>query len=212
MKRSSAVFGLALPLGLCVAANAPVLAGQKAPDAANLMLRSAIVRVAAATEFIKLTLPDGSEGRLQASQVIRIRRTIASESERGAKTRIDWIQPMLVRETPEAVVALVGPVLPTLGKLLLPDRSPIWFNVLAAEGPLPLPGDRLRDGILSGMALGNKLQFLASAPQQVHDEIAARGGRSLPVPAPFLTMPASEQRSAKSAIAPMEVWDADIRQ
>jgi hypothetical protein len=141
---------------------------------------------------------------LQANFVIRIRRTIASESEHGAKTRIDWIQTMLVQETPEAVVALVGAALPSLGKLLLPDRSPVWFNALSAEGPLHLPGDKLQDGILSGMALGNKLQYLASTAQEVHDEIAARGGSSLPVPA--------DRGAPRAATAPIEVWDSEVRQ
>ena len=208
MKRSSAIFGLLLPFGLSVAAHSPAVAGQKAPHAASILVRSAIVRIAAPHQFIKLTLPDGSEGRLEPSQVIRIRRALTSESDRGAKTRIDWIQPMLVRETPEAVVALVAPVLPTLGRLLMPDRSPIWFNALAAEGPLPLTSDNLQGSVLSGMSLGNKLQLLASEPQQVFDEISAKGGRLLPVPAPFASPPAGPRSVAPS----MEVWDADLKQ
>ena len=212
MTHSSAILRLALAFGLSLAAASTAAAGQLAPSPAKLMLRGAILRVAAPGEFIKLTLPDGSEGRLQANLVIRIRRAISSEGERGAKTRIDWVQTMLVRETPEAVVTLIGAALPSLGKLLLPDKSPIWFNALAAEGPLPLPGDRLQEGVLSGMVLGNKLQYLASAPQDVRDEIAARGGNSLPVPAPFKSLSPKEQGNARSMIAPMEVWDADPAQ
>lgn len=195
MKRSSLVCALFLPVVLCLAASLPAWAGEVPSGKA--------VRVAAAEEFIKLTLPDGSAGRLQPNTVIRIRRTIASESEHGAKTRIDWIQTMLVRESPEDVVALIGTALPSLGKLLLPDRSPIWFNALSAFGPLPLPDSKLQDGVLSGMALGSKYQFLASTPQQVHDEIAAKGGNSLPVPAPG---------GPRALIAPMAEWDADITQ
>ena len=208
MKRSTAIFGLLLPFGLCVAAHSPALAAQKAPGAASILVRSAIVRIAAPHQFIKLTLPDGSEGRLEPKQVIRIRRALPSESDRGAKTRIDWIQPMLVRETPEAVVALVAPMLPTLGKLLMRDRSPIWFNAVYSEGPLPLTSDNLQDGVLSGMSLGNKLQLLASDPQQVFDEISAKGGRLLPVPAPFVSPPTGQRSIAPS----MEVWDADLKQ
>ena len=209
MMHSSALLGLGLPLSLFVAVASPASAGQVAPNPASIMVRSAIVRVAAPSEFIKLTLPDGSEGRLQANLVIRIRRTISSEGERGAKTRIDWVQTMLVREAPETVVTLVEAALPSLGKLLLPDKSPIWFNALAAEGPLPLPGDKLQEGVMSGMVLGNRLQFLASAPQEVRDEIKARGGNSLPVPAPFKSLSPAEQGKTRSMIAPLEVWDAD---
>lgn len=195
MKLSSLVCSLLVLGGLCVAARSPALAGEAAPGA--------VVRVAAADEFIKLTLPDGSEGRLQPNTVVRIRRTIASESEHGAKTRIDWIQTMLVRESPEDVIALLGATASSLGKLLLPDRSPIWFNAPSAFGPLPLPDAKLQDGVLSGMALGSKYQFLGSTPQQVHDEIAAKGGNSLPIPAPG---------GPRALIAPMAEWDADIKQ
>jgi hypothetical protein len=208
MKRSFSIFGLILPLGLSVAVASPALADQRVPGVANIMARSAIVRVAASREFVKLTLPDGSEGRLEPSQVIRIRKALPSESERGAKTRIDWIQPMLVLETPETVASLVAPLLPTLGQLLMRDKSPIWFNALMAEGPLPLTNDNLEGGVLSGMALGNKLQLLASGPQQVYDEIAAKGGRLLPVPAPFKSVPGG----TRAIIPSMEVWDEDIKQ
>src|SRR5262249_41227934 len=105
MKRAT-IFGLLLPLSF-YAASSPAPAGQMALGGGTLMLRNAILRVAAPNTFIKLTLPDGSEGRLQASQVVRIRRTISSENDHGAKTRIDWIQTMLVREPPETVVPLV---------------------------------------------------------------------------------------------------------
>jgi hypothetical protein len=205
MKRPTAIAGLLLPFSLYALAPAPASAIQIGPRAASVVLRSAILRVAAPNEFIKLTLPDGSEGRLQANTVIRIRRTISSERESGALTRIDWIQTMLVKEPPEAVVTLVGAALPSLGKLLLPDASPIWFNALAAEGPLPLADGKLQNGVLSGMVLGSRLQYLSSSPQQVHDEIAARGGSSLPVPAPFK----GGERSVKPLL---EVWDSDIRQ
>ena len=205
MKRPSAIARLLLPFSLYVLATAPASALQVEPSAARVVLQSAILRVAAPSEFIKLTLPDGSEGRLQAETVIRIRRTIASERESGALTRIDWIQTMLVKEPPEAVVTLVGAVLPSLGKLRLPDASPIWFNARAAEGPLPLADNKLQNGVLSGMVLGNRLQYLSSSPQEVHDEIAARGGSSLPVPPPF-------KGGERSVRPPLEVWDSDIRQ
>jgi hypothetical protein len=78
-----------------------------------------------ASNFVKLTLPNGSEGRLEPSTVIRLRRTIASEGPPNAKARVDWVQMMLVREPAADVAGLLQPALASLGKLTLPDGSPI---------------------------------------------------------------------------------------
>jgi hypothetical protein len=145
--------------------------------------------------FVKLTLPDGSEGRLPPNTVIRIRGPFPR--------RIDWVQMMLVREPPAGVATLVEGVLTSLGKLLLPDGSPVWFNAGAAQGPMPLPPERLQNGVHSGMMLGNKLQYLASTPEEVRDELIAKGGDALPVPAAFESLPLREQETANSRIAPM---------
>jgi hypothetical protein len=198
MNRLFAVFVCVLPLGLYLAATSPAASGQAATG------------VTAPSSFIKLTLPDGTEGRLPPNTVIRIRRAISTENSNGAKSRIDWVQMMLVRETPADVAALVEGSLPSLGKLLLPDGSPVWFNAGAAQGPMPLPPERLRDGVRSGMILGSKLQYLASTPEEVRDELIAKGGDALPVPAAFDRLPLREQANAKSRIVPMKVWDSDL--
>src|SRR5262245_7990580 len=83
-----------LPLGLYLAASSPAGAGEAATDTTP-------------RSFIKLTLPDGSEGRLPANRVIRIRKTISTENKNGAKARIDWLQMMLVREPPAEVATRV---------------------------------------------------------------------------------------------------------
>jgi hypothetical protein len=159
-----------------------------------------------------LTLPDGSEGRLPPNTVIRIRKSISTENRHGAKARIDWLQMMLVREPPAEVAALVEGGLPSLAKLLLPDGSPVWFNAAAAQGPMPLPSETLQNGVRSGMILDNKLQYLASTPEEVRDELLAKGGDALPIPAAFESLPPREQAIAKSRVAPMKVWDSDVSQ
>jgi len=164
-----------MPLGLFLAATSPAAAGQIAPSAADGMLQRAATTVTTPNSFIKLTLPDGSEGRLPPNTVIRIRKTISTENKNGAKARIDWLQMMLVREPPAEVAAQVEGSLASLGKLLLPDGSPVWFNAGAAQGPMPLPPERLQNGVRSGMMLDNKLQYLASTPEQVRDELIAKG-------------------------------------
>jgi hypothetical protein len=197
MNRLFAVCAWALPLGLYFAAIAPAVSGQATSDATP-------------RSFIKLTLPDGSEGRLPPNTVVRIRKAIFTEDRNGAKARIDWLQMMLVREPPADVAALLEGILPSLGKLILPDGSPVWFNAVAAQGPMPLAPERLQNGVRSGMILGGKLQYLASTPEEVRAELIAKGGDALPLPAAFDSLPLREQETAKSRVAPMKVWDADL--
>ena len=199
MNRLFAVCGWVLPLGLYLAATSPAASGQATSDTTP-------------RSFIKLTLPDGSEGRLPPNTVIRIRKTISTENKNGAKARIDWLQMMLVRESPAEVAARLEEVLTSLGKLVLPDGSPVWFNAGAAQGPMPLPPERLQNGVRSGMILGNQLQYLASTPEEVRDELIAKGGDALPLPAAFDSLPPQDQAIAKSRIAPMKVWDSDLTQ
>jgi hypothetical protein len=199
MNRLSAIFGWVLLLGLSLAATSPAAAGQAASETTP-------------RSFVKLTLPDGSEGRLPPNTVIRIRKTISTENKNGAKARIDWLQMMLVREAPAEVAAQVEGGLASLAKLALPDGSPVWFNAGAAQGPMPLPPERLQNGVRSGMILGDKLQYLASTPEEVRDELIAKGGDALPLPAAFDSLPLREQETAKSRIAPMKVWDSDLAQ
>jgi hypothetical protein len=199
MNRLFAVCGWVLPLGLYLAATSPAASGQATSDTTP-------------RSFIKLTLPDGSEGRLPPNTVIRIRKTISTENKNGAKARIDWLQMMLVRESPAEVAARLEGVLTSLGKLVLPDGSPVWFNAGAAQGPMPLPPERLQNGVRSGMILGNQLQYLASTPEEVRDELIAKGGDALPLPAAFDSLPPQDQAIAKSRIAPMKVWDSDLTQ
>lgn len=197
MNRLFAVCGWVLPLGLYLAATSPAASGQATSETTP-------------RSFVKLTLPDGSEGRLPPNTVIRIRKTISTENKNGAKARIDWLQMMLVREPPAEVAARVEGSLDSLAKLVLPDGSPVWFNAGAAQGPMPLPPESLRNGVRSGMILGDKLQYLSSTPEEVRAELLAKGGDALPLPAAFDSLPPPDQAIAKSRIAPMKVWDSDL--
>jgi hypothetical protein len=70
MNRLFAIFGWVMPLGLYLAATSPAAAGQIAPSAADGMLQRAATSVSTPNSFIKLTLPDGSEGRLPPDTVM----------------------------------------------------------------------------------------------------------------------------------------------
>jgi hypothetical protein len=212
MNRLFAICGWVVPLGLYLAAASPAASGETAPSAADGMPQGAATDVARPNSFVKLTLPDGSEGRLPPNTVIRIRKTISTENKNGAKARIDWLQMMLVREPPAEVAARVEGSLASLAKLVLPDGSPVWFNAGAAQGPMPLPPERLRNGVRSGILLDNKLQYLSSTPEEVRDELIAKGGDALPLPAAFDSLPPPEQETAKARVAPLKVWDSDLTQ
>ena len=77
---------------------------------------------------------------------------------------------------------------------------------------MPLPPERLQNGVRSGMILGNQLQYLASTPEEVRDELIAKDGHAPPLPAAFDSLPPQDQAIAKSRIAPMKVWDLDLTQ
>ncbi len=144
--------------------------------------QAALAQNAEAPASITLTLPDGSKTTLAPGTIIRIRRAIPPETQSGAKTRIDWLQLLLVREAPEDVAALVEQSVPSLAKLKMPEGSPIWFNAGVAQGPMPLTPDQLKYGVHSGIVLGDKLQFLSSTPEEVRQELSDKGGNALPEP------------------------------
>jgi hypothetical protein len=77
---------------------------------------------------------------------------------------------------------------------------------------MPLPPERLQNGVRSGMILGSQLQYLASTPEEVRDVLIAKGGDALPLPAAFDNLPPQEQTLARSRVAPMKVWDSDLTQ
>lgn len=135
---------------------------------------------AEAPASITLTLPDGSKTTLLTGTIRRIRRAIAPETQNGARTRIDWLQLALVREAPEEVAELVGQSVAALAKLRMPEGSPIWFNAGIAQGPMPLTREQLKNGVRSGIILGDSLQFLGSAPEEVRQELTDKGGNALP--------------------------------
>ena len=168
------------------------------------MSQAALAQNAEAPAAITLTLPDGSKTTLAPGTIVRIRRALATETQRGAKTRIDWLQLVLVREAPEDVAELVGQSVPSLAKLVMPDGSPIWFNAGVAQGPMPLTTVQLRNGVRSGIFLRDSLQFLASTPEEVRQELSQKGGNALPEPQAVASLPPQGQKVPKPAQKPQE--------
>jgi hypothetical protein len=84
---------------------------------------------------ITLTLPDGSKTTLLPSTIIRIRKAIQPETQSGAKTRIDWLQLLLVREAPEDVAALVEESVPNLPSCACPRAHRFGLGLALLKDP-----------------------------------------------------------------------------
>jgi hypothetical protein len=189
---NSSIFAALLRVGVLVVAMSQLVWAQAAQDDSNTESNAPQPIPA-----ITLTLPDGSAVNLSPKTIIRIRRTITPEDQTGAKTRIDWIQ--IVREAPADVAALVEGY-SSIGKLIMPEGSPLWFNAAVAQGPMPLPADLFTKGVRSAILLGDKMQYLASTPEEVRAELADKGGNALPIPAPFGKTPAMVAKANKPQV------------
>lgn len=132
--------------------------------------------------MIGLTLSDGPKVELEARRVARIRHAIPNDGDPKAKTRIDWVEPMLVLELPEYVAESVKAQLPTLAALTLLDGSPVWFNAETASGPLRLVPSQKVNGALSALLINGKRQYVAETHKEVAAAISAAGGSPLPIP------------------------------
>jgi hypothetical protein len=153
---------------------------------------------------ITLTLPDGSRTTLLPYTIKRIRKVISPEAQSGARTRIDWLQVLVVRESPEDVAALVEQSGRSLAKLRLPEGSPIWFKGGIAQGPIPLTRDQLKDGVRSAIFLGDNLQFLGSTPDEVRQELSDKGGNALPEAGAVASLSSQGRKSPEPAQRPQE--------
>jgi hypothetical protein len=158
---------------------------------------------------IILTAEDSGPIHLKTSEIERIRRMTDSERDaHDATTRIDYAHTVYAKEQPENVALLVAANgVPTLGRLLLPNGWPVWFDARKARGPLPVPHSAPQDSIHSALEIGGKLQYVRSTPQEVHDLIETAQGNVLPIPRAIGERGA---RSAQELQAPRDIWDADV--
>lgn len=131
--------------------------------------------------MITLTAPNGEQINIAGSLVKRARRAIAGESLReGARTRIDWVEMLLVREPIEMVAAAVQAELATFTRVTSRDGSKIWFNGRLATGPLILTPSQ-KDGIVkSAIKLLNYRQYVVETPAEVRAILEESGGEVLP--------------------------------
>jgi|APThiThiocy_cv2_1041547.scaffolds.fasta_scaffold48037_2 hypothetical protein len=132
--------------------------------------------------MIRLTALDGQEIVIDTGRIVRIRRTLADESmaeNRGAQTRIDWVETSLVREPLDQVVALVKAELPSLAVVTAPDGTRIWFDALRVTGPVALAPKDMVGGARSTIELGGQIQRLFETADRVRAIIRDAGGQPL---------------------------------
>lgn len=132
--------------------------------------------------MIRLTALDGQGIVIDAARIIRIRRTLAGEStaeNRGALTRVDWVETSLVREPLDQVVALVKAELPSLAVVTAPDGTKIWFDALRVIGPVALAPKDMIGGARSTIELGGHIQRLFETADQVRAIVRDAGGQPL---------------------------------
>lgn len=132
--------------------------------------------------MIRLTALDGQEIVIETGRIVRIRRTLAGESvaeNRGAHTRIDWVETSLVCEPLDHVVALVKAELPSLAAVTAPDGTRIWFDALRVVGPVALAPKDMVGGARSTIELGGHTQRLFETADQVRAIIRDAGGQPL---------------------------------
>jgi hypothetical protein len=158
--------------------------------------------------IITLTADDAGQVQLKTSEIERIRRITDSERDlHEATTRVDYAHTVYAKEEPEKVALLVAANgVPTLGRLLLPNGWPVWFDAGKTRGPLPVPHSAPQDSIKSALEIAGKLQYVRSTPQEVHDLIAAASGNVLPVP----RAGTGAARSLEELGAPRLIWDDDV--
>ena len=103
--------------------------------------------------MVTFTGLDGNAVNIDAKLVERSRRAISGESlQLGAKTRIDWVQMQLVKESIDDVAAAIrGEVGSDFTHVTSKDGSKIWFAGPGAAGPLTLTPSQTFGGVKSAI-------------------------------------------------------------
>lgn len=158
---------------------------------------------------VKFTKEDGQPGQLETDTFVRMRRVLEFEAvHHKANTKINWALESWAKETPQemATILLAGDgVSKFLGKLTMPDGTPVWFNGKNAEGPIAVTSN-MPAGTKSAFRLGSKAQPVTEGPEQVQAALKATGGTVLPIP----DMTIFGTPSDKGEEPQLEIWDADV--
>lgn len=110
--------------------------------------------------MIRLMRRSGTPLELEASQVLRIRKTDPRLDDGLGNTLINAGQTFFVQEEAAAVAAAVKAELPSLYRFTHRIGAPVWVNVHAAKGPMPLAPNHRVPGLGSALDIGGKRQYV----------------------------------------------------
>ncbi len=155
---------------------------------------------------IELTATDGKPTHIFVDAVVRIRGVNEGEaSESSARTRIDWVELLFVREGPDVVADKVAAKRPSLACFALPNRAPVWADGKGVIGPVRTVKSERGDGVKSAIILAGKRQYLSNTPEEVRTIIRAAGGT--PLPAPDEGFISDLVETFRKTFSPVPVWD-----
>lgn len=162
--------------------------------------------------LVIVTADTGTRITIEPSAVLRIRGITASEQvlHPEAATLIDYAVTLYARDKPEVVVEMIaaGKDALKLGKLVLPNGAPLWFDGRRAQGPLPIPPDYRKHSVNSALSIAGRVQYVRSSPAEVFNVLSEIRGSTLP-----FTQSAARGSLTEAERAALEkrlTWDADI--
>ncbi len=158
--------------------------------------------------MIRFTRKSGPPLDLEANQVLRIRKTDPRLDNDLGNTLINAGQTFFVQEESAAVAAAIKAELPSLYRFTHRLGAPVWVNVHAAKGPMPLAPNRNVPGLSSALDIGGKRQYVRESPEEVRSAIAAAGGDVQPIPEESLWVQGRE--TLREILGSLEFWDEEL--
>lgn len=158
--------------------------------------------------MIKFTRKSGTPLELDASQILRIRKTDPRLDDDLGNTLINAGQTYFVQEEAAAAAATVKAELPALYRFTHRLGAPVWVNAKAAKGPMPLAPNHNVPGLSSALDIGGKRQYVRESPQEVRTAIAEAGGDVQPIPDESLWVQGRE--TLREILGSLEAWDEEL--
>lgn len=158
--------------------------------------------------MIRFTRKSGTPLELEASQVLRIRKTDPRLDDDLGNTLINAGQTYYVLEETAAAAAAVKAELPVLYRFTHRLGAPVWINVHEARGPMPLAPNRNVPGLSSALDIGGKRQYVRESPEEVRNAITAAGGDVQPIPDEGLWVQGRE--TLREILGRLETWDEEL--
>ena len=129
---------------------------------------------------IQFTATNGKKISILVEQIQRARVTLSSEDDHGARSRVDWSQMNLVKESIEEVSAAIKASLPSFMYLSAGDGKAIWFDAKKAIGPFELLPSQRSDKVQCSIKIMGYRQTVAQAPDEVRRLMRENGGTPFP--------------------------------